>query len=379
MWFITGVDVNRYEFWLRLLMVKGCRSKKLRRLHVKAELTDYQIEQLLHLVELNVEQKTDFYQTNDDYLKSALNWLSCSGNHLITYDDPDYPTLLRHIKDAPLALFVRGNVSHLSLNQIAMVGSRNFSHYGKQWGRYFASELAINGFAITSGLALGIDSICHKAVIDEKGVTIAVLGSGLDSITPRRHISLAEEILNNNGTLVSEFFPLEPAKPEYFPKRNRIISGLCKGVLIVEAALKSGSLITARCALEQGREVFALPGPLGNNGYQGTHCLIQQGANLITRPTDIIEYLNSTLNWLDEDAPSDLDSDDNISIQVQEVLPFSELLSNVGDEVTPVDIIAERMSLSTAEISLQLLELELSGYVASIQGGYIRIRKMNNK
>lgn len=372
--------MNKQEFWLRLLNVKGRRSKNLRRLNIKAELTQYQVEQLLQLTELTGEQKRNFYRPNESYLKSGLDWLSRAGNYLVTYNDADYPALLRHIRDAPLALFVQGNVAQLNQPQLAMVGSRNFSHYGKQWGHYFAAELAASGFVITSGLALGIDSICHRAAMENNGITIAVLGSGLNCITPRKHIALADEILNKNGVLVSEFFPNEPPIPEYFPKRNRIVSGLCKGVLIVEAALKSGSLITARCALEQGREVFALPGPLGNNGYQGTHWLIQQGANLVTQPSEIVEYLDSSLNWLD--AESDYpESGAAVADEIyeQQLLPFADLLSNVGDEITPVDIIAERMSLSTAEISLQLLELELAGYIASVQGGYVRIRHKHRR
>lgn len=367
--------MNKQEFWLRLLTVKGCRTKNLRRINIKTELTQHQVEQLLCLAELTAEQKRAFYQPNEAYLTSGLDWLCRAGNHLVAYNDTDYPQLLRHIRDAPLALFVRGEVSHLNLTQLAMVGSRNFSHYGKQWGHYFAAELSLSGFAITSGLALGIDSICHRAAIENNGVTIAVLGSGLDCITPKKHIALAEEILAKNGVLVSEFFPQESAIPEHFPRRNRIVSGLSKGVLIVEAALKSGSLITARYALEQGREVFALPGPLGNNGYQGTHWLIQQGANLVTQPSDIIEHLNSTLNWLDEQDGTLIPELTAVDDRDEGEQRFSSLLSNVGDEATPVDVIAERMSVTPADISLQLLELELSGDIVSVQGGYIRVRR----
>ena len=374
--------MDKNEFWLRLLMMKGCRARDLKRLKVKKQLTDYQIEQLLNLVELSYEQKQIFYQIDERTLSTSLDWLKMSGNHLITYHDIDYPNLLKHVKDAPVALFVRGNTNHLNQPQIAMVGSRHFSHYGQQWGRYFASELATQRFVVTSGLALGIDSICHKAVLEQKGITIAVLGSGLADITPRRHCALADDILVNDGVLISEFLPTQPAMPENFPKRNRIISGLAKGVIIVEAALKSGSLITARFALEQGREVFVLPGPLGHKGYEGAHWLIQQGAYLVTKPDDIIEYLNSTLEWLapecddfyDGNAIHDLGKNSD-----EQDLPFNMLLSNVGDNITPIDIIAERMSQSPAEIALQLLELELQGRIISVQGGYIRVRQAIKK
>lgn len=373
--------MDKNEFWLRLLMIKGCKTKHLKRLKVKSSLTDYQVEQLLNIAELGDEQRRAFYQVNETLLSASLNWLRMDDNHLITYHDTNYPALLRHVKDAPVALFVRGNPHHLNRTQIAMVGSRHFSHYGQQWGRYFSSELAIQGFVITSGLALGIDSICHNAVLEQKGVTVAVLGSGLENVTPKKHMALSEDILLNDGVLVSEFLPTQPAMPENFPKRNRIISGLAKGVIIVEAALKSGSLITARCALEQGREVFVLPGPLGHEGYDGAHWLIQQGAYLVTKPDDIVEYLNSTLTWLESDH-DDVDChNETISVgeNDEQDLPFSVLLSNVGDNMTPIDVIAERMSQSPAEIALQLLELELQGHITSVQGGYVRVRKVRKK
>lgn len=374
--------MDKNEFWLRLLMMKGGKSKKLKRLKVKESLSDYQVEQQLNIAELSNEQKRAFYQVNEKLLSDSINWLKVTGNHLITYHDANYPALLRHIKDAPIALFVKGKPHYLNKTQIAMVGSRHFSHYGRQWGEHFAAELAIQGFVITSGLALGIDSICHKAVLEQKGSTIAVLGSGLEMITPKKHTTLSEEILTNDGILVSEFLPTQPAVPENFPKRNRIISGLSKGVIIVEAALKSGSLITARCALEQGREVFVLPGPLGHEGYEGAHWLIQQGAYLVTKPDDIVEYLSSTLTWLESDY-HEHDSHDEAEARAknydEQDLPFSELLSNVGDNITPVDSIAERMSQSPAEIALQLLELELQGYITAVQGGYIRIRQAKGK
>jgi DNA processing protein len=367
--------MGKYEFWLRLLLMRGLRAKHVRQINVKEELSDYQVEQLLDRFGLTQEQIKAFYQPNEISLSAGLDWLSQRGHELIVYSDADYPPLLRHIGDAPLALFVKGNLANLKLTQLAMVGSRQFSHYGKRWGEYFASALVKTGFVITSGLALGIDSICHRAAMDHYGKTIAVLGSGLSTIAPKNHLALAERILQSGGTLVSEFLPLETARPEYFPKRNRIVSGLCKGVLIVEAALKSGSLITARLALDQGREVFVLPGPLGNPGYQGNHWLIQQGANLITHPKEIIEYLNATLNWLEDDEVEPVTSTD--AKDKEKALPFAKLLSNVGDEITPIDIIAQRMSLSTADISLQLLELEISGYIASVQGGYVRLRRLD--
>lgn len=363
--------MDNAEFWLRILMVSGLRSKQLRQLSSKIPARVANVDSMLYQLGFNEQQRTEFNQPNEGYLQASLEWLKHSGNSLMTYDDGDYPELLRHIRGAPLVLFVSGNAASLSSTQLAMVGSRNYSHYGEYWGRYFAGELAASGLTITSGLAIGIDGICHRAALDVQGITIAVLGSGLASVTPVCHRRLAERILERNGALVSEFLPTEPAQPHYFPKRNRIISGLSRAVLIVEASLHSGSLITARCALEQGRDVFALPGPLGNNGYEGTHSLIQQGANLVSSPADIIEHLNSSLRWL-----SQLELPEQIEITDKEAPPFAELLEQVGDEATPIDIIAERTGQSVMELAVKLVELELSGYIASIQGGYVRIRKM---
>lgn len=197
-----------------------------------------------------------------------------------------------------------------------------------------------------------------------------MLGSGLAHIYPRRHHRLAERILEQGGAVVSEF-PLETRPlPTNFPRRNRIISGLSMGVLVVEASMRSGSLVTARYALEQGREVFALPGPIGNPMTQGTHWLIQQGAYLVTHPKNIVEQLMSELKWLPATA------DQTISAVEEDVeLPFADVLANVGDEVTPVDVVAERAGQPVPEIVGKLLELELAGWIAAVPGGYVRLRR----
>ena len=202
-------------------------------------------------------------------------------------------------------------------------------------------------------------------------VSIAVLGNGLNTIHPRRHAPLAASLLEQGGALVSEF-PLDVPPLAYnFPRRNRIISGLSKGVLVVEAALRSGSLVTARCALEQGREVFALPGPLGNPGSEGPHWLIKQGAILVTEPEEILENLQFGLHWLPDAPENSFYSPDQEDV----ALPFPELLANVGDEVTPVDVVAERAGQPVPEVVTQLLELELAGWIAAVPGGYVRLRR----
>ena len=325
---------------------------------------------LLGPLGLNDKQRKQFQLAHSCYLKAALKWLEQPGNQMLRYGEAGFPEPLLHINDAPLLLLAKGDITALQLPQIAMVGSRQFSHYGKQWGAYFASGLVHCGFAITSGLAIGIDGICHRAALDAQGITIAVLGSGLGNIYPRRHRRLAAQIIEQGGAIISEYLPTDLPLPDHFPRRNRIISGLSVGVVVIEASLRSGSLITARCALEQGREVFALPGVLGNPMSEGTHWLIQQGAYLVTGPKDIAEQLGSGLNWL----PT-IENKTISSSEAQVELPFADVLANVGDEVTSVDVVAERAGQPVPEVVIKLLDLELAGWIAAVPGGYVRIRR----
>lgn len=241
-------------------------------------------------------------------------------------------------------------------------------------GKLFSVALAGYGITITSGLALGIDGIAHHGALEGKGKTVAVLGNGLREIYPRRHQALAEQIIRNGGAVISEFPLFTPPLPGNFPRRNRIISGLSAGVLVVEAALKSGSLVTVRYALEQGRDVFALPGPIGSPGSEGPHWLIKQGAIPVTAPEDIIEYWRDDLQYI---VPKP-DGANNCANLPSVALPFPELLANVGDEVTPVDVVAERAGQSVPVTVAQLLELELAGWIAAVPGGYVRLRRASH-
>ena len=213
------------------------------------------------------------------------------GNHLICPDDPAYPDLLKEIPAAPLLLYCRGNVAALSLPQLAMVGTRHPTYAGKDNAARLCSELVGCGLAITSGLALGIDGVCHQQALAAGGITLAVLGSGLDCLYPKRHQGLAGQILESGGLLISELAPDKGPLAEHFPRRNRIMSGLSLGTLVVEAALASGSLITARLAAEQGREVFAIPGSIHAPQSRGCHALIRQGAKLVESAQDVLEEL----------------------------------------------------------------------------------------
>jgi len=320
---------------------------------------------------LTAKQFAQFMAFAEASVEKTLRWLDAPDHHLLLATDPLFPAPLRAIADYPAALFFAGPPALLSSQQLAVVGSRNHSWYGERWGRVFCETLARHQLTITSGLARGIDSIAHRAALAVGGKTVAVLGNGLFHHYPRDHASLAQHILENGGGLVSEFPLDQPPRAPHFPRRNRVISGLSLGVLVVEAAIKSGSLVTARIAAEQGREVYAIPGPLGNPGSEGPHWLIKQGATPVTSAEDILENLQGGLCWLPDQTEFS-----NYSIDTEEVaLPFPALLANVGDEVTPVDVVAERAGQPVPETVAQLLELELAGWIAAVPGGYVRLRR----
>ncbi|MCO6056115.1 DNA-processing protein DprA [Pseudomonas sp. MOB-449] len=221
----------------------------------------------------------------------ALAWLEQPGHQLLCWDDPAYPALLTELVNAPPLLYVAGDASLLERPQLAMVGSRRASAAGLDTARAFARSLAGGGFVITSGLALGIDGAAHLGALEAGGQTVAVLGTGLERLYPNRHRGLAARIVEEGGALVSELPLGSPPQPANFPRRNRIISGLSLGVLVVEASPSSGSLITARLAAEQGREVYAIPGSIHHPGARGCHQLIREGASLVEKVEDILEAL----------------------------------------------------------------------------------------
>ncbi|MEA5217635.1 DNA-protecting protein DprA [Enterobacter cloacae] len=362
------------EIWLRLINTGSlCGDQMLSaaaRLHMQARIDDAVVRD----AGLSTKQVQRFFVLNESELQRNLAWLEQPENHLLTADDPRYPPLLRTIPDYPGALFVKGNPEALNSVQLAVVGSRAPSWYGERWGKILCEQLSQSGFTITSGLACGIDGIAHHAALSAKGRSVAVLGNGLFSIYPRRHQALAARLIESEGAIVSEFPLSAPPWPANFPRRNRIISGLSLGVLVVEAALRSGSLVTARYALEQGREVFALPGPIGNPGCEGPHWLIKQGATPVTDAGDILENLRYGLHWLTDEPEKRHFSSDQENV----ALPFPSLLANVGDEVTPVDVVAERAGQPVPVTVAQLLELELAGWIAAVPGGYVRLRRASH-
>jgi len=277
--------------------------------------------------------------------------------------DDEYPSLLKEIIDPPLALFYRGDVSVLQKPLVAVVGSRRASPYGTNAAGHLARELVGAGVVIVSGLARGIDAAAHEAALAGGGTTIAVFGTGIDIVYPRCHRRLVRSI-EQQGLVLSEFPPGTPPLAANFPIRNRVISGICHGTVIVEATGRSGSLITARMAAEQGREVFAVPGPIFSRGSEGTHRLIQYGAKLVHEVNDILEELPGNLHLQASKTSSEPES------PLREVLAVFQ-----ADEAIHIDAAACKLGLSIAAISESILQLELGGWLRAMPGSrYVRVR-----
>lgn len=312
-------------------------------------------------------------------LDSDREWLAAEKHHLLGWDDEDYPSLLREIPGAPAALFVAGDPTLLWMPQIAIVGSRGASGNGLATTQRFARALASAGFTITSGMADGIDGAAHTATLDAGARTIAVLGTGPDLVYPRQHRVLAARI-GAEGALVSEFSPGTPGKAEHFPRRNRIISGLALGTLVIEAGLKSGSLITARYATEQGRDVFAIPGSINNPLARGCHQLIRDGARLVETPEEISHELAMLAAGLGDRLRARLEPHADSAPAAASGTPatrrdgdYARLLEALGYEEAGLDVLAERTGLAVSALSSMLLILELEGVVSAASGGrYIR-------
>ncbi|MGD9339811.1 MAG: DNA-processing protein DprA [Chromatiales bacterium] len=302
----------------------------------------------------------------DSALDPAREWLEQSGNQLLTLISPEYPPLLREIPDPPVTLFASGHYEFLPLPQLAIVGSRNPTPAGEITAQRFARYFAGRGLAITSGLATGIDAASHSGALDADGITIAVCATGLDLTYPAVNKALAARIAER-GALISEF-PLGSApRRHHFPRRNRIISGLAVGTLVVEAARRSGSLITARTALEQGREVFAVPGSIHNPMARGCHRLIRGGAKLVETAEDVLEEISglvgAQLELAGEPPEAPPVSEDPLDSD------YIRLLDSMGFEPVNQDTLVERSGLTAAEVSSMLLILELRGTVAAGHGG----------
>lgn len=312
---------------------------------------------------------------NWDLIDKSLVWAEQEQHHIIALTDPDYPQLLKETVNPPFLLFIAGNKALLNTPQLAIVGSRNPTHNGKENAFAFAKQLSLNGLTIVSGGAAGIDAAAHAGALAANTGTIAVMGTGLDQIYPKTNIKLAQNILEQGGALVSEFLVGTPPLKQNFPMRNRIISGLCFGTLIVEATTRSGSLITARLAGEQNREIFAIPGSIHNPMAHGCHALIRQGAKLVETAQDIFFELKSVINLNQFVANSDA-TEPSFSVNKKNILDpvHKKLLECIEYEPTTIDVIAERSGLKITQITSILLMLELDGYIANTIGGYVRVK-----
>ena len=297
-------------------------------------------------------------------------WLEAApdDHHFIPWADARYPALLREIDSPPLGLFVNGDPDVLSVPQLSVVGSRNPTSGGRQTAREFSRHLAARGLTITSGLALGVDAAAHEGALEADGLTIAVTATGPDRIYPARNRSLAHRVARR-GAVVTEFPCGTPARAGHFPRRNRIISGLATGTLVVEASPRSGSLITARCALEQGREVFAIPGSIHNPLARGCHLLIREGsAKLVEQADEILEEIGAMLNPLSGTAPGDgarTSESDESGLDDD----HRRVLEAVGHDPVPLETVLQRTALTPDVVSSILLVLELSGRIEAMPGG----------
>lgn len=297
---------------------------------------------------------------NSSAVDTALAWAAQAEQHIVTLADPEYPPALLEIPDPPTLLYVRGRVDLLKRAALAIVGSRNATAQGIQNAERFAASFAEAGLVIASGLALGIDAAAHRGALTAKGDTIAFIGTGIDRIYPARNRDLALAI-GDQGTIVSELPIGTPVSAANFPRRNRLISGFSRGVLVVEAAVESGSLITARLAAEQGREVFAIPGSIHSPQSRGCHKLIKQGAKLVETAQDVLEELrwNSAPILTTPTASTQADSEE----------PSHELLTAMGFDPCSLDELTERCGLNAETLVATLLHLELEGRIACLPGG----------
>lgn len=349
--------------WLRLTLVPGIGGETQRKLLTAFGLPEVLFAAGRSAVSGVIGSKAAALLLDSDNMASvatALDWVNGSDQHIVTLADPDYPQALLEIPDPPSVLYVRGRLELLQRQALAIVGSRNPTPQGIHNAERFAAAFADAGLCIASGLALGIDAAAHRGALAANGATVAFIGTGIDRIYPARNCELAREI-GERGAIVSEFPLGTPVMAANFPRRNRLISGLARGVLVVEAAVESGSLITARLAGEQGREVFAIPGSIHSPQARGCHKLIKQGAKLVETAQDVLEELRGLTSAA--------------AAGNAELAPASAatatpaLLDHLGYDPCGLDELAARSGLTAEALSVMLLHLELDGRVASLPGG----------
>lgn len=348
------------QAWLRLSLLPGLGHQSLRKLLVAlgspASILAASQRELCSVV----PEKTAIAIRNGgaapEAWRSVEAWLDDAANHVITLADADYPQSLLEIPDPPPLLYVKGRLDLLNRRGFAIVGSRHATAQGVANAEAFASALSDAGLVIVSGLALGVDAAAHRGGLAGASSTVAVVGTGLDVVYPARNRDLAHRIAAD-GALISEFALGTPALPAHFPRRNRLICGLSKGCLVVEAAISSGSLITARLAADQGREVFAIPGSIHSPLAKGCHALIKQGAKLVESAQDVLEELG-----LSQTAPVPGPESSNASAT-------HPLLVHFGFDPVDTDTLQQRSGLAMAALNTALTDLELAGHIEALPGG----------
>lgn len=407
--------LDEIGYWLALHTVPRCGLSTISTL-LKKFSTPKQILLASHKVLLaagvNPALAKNLRKPDWNTVEFCLRWLEQPQQHILYWDSLYYPPLLREISYPPLILFIKGELSLLQHQALAIVGARNPTATGLEIAHQIASELSELGFVIISGLAKGIDGAAHQGALKNQGLTIAVLGSGLERIYPASNQDLAMDILENGGILLSEFFPLIPPKAENFPRRNRLISGMSLGVIVVEATLRSGSLITASYALEQNREIFAIPGSIRNPLSKGCHALLKEGATLVECTEDIMQGLSflpglskswvnravsasSSYETVDHQAkkrskvPLYSNKHDNLSLDLSLGNPQSKVIQKkkdlnrldsqdkklvecLGFEMTSIDILIIRTGLTIDKLLARLSSLQLQGYIDVVPGDYVR-------
>lgn len=347
------------EAWLRLSLLQGLGHQSLRKLLVAlgspASILAASQRELCAVV----TEKTAIAIRNGGAgmadLAAVEQWLASPANHVVTLADRDYPQALLEIPDPPPLIYVKGRLDLLNRPGFAIVGSRNATAQGLGNAEAFAATLSNAGLTIVSGLALGVDAAAHRGGLDGASSTIAVVGTGLDIVYPARNRELAHRVAER-GALISEFALGTPALAANFPRRNRLICGLAKGCLVVEAAVSSGSLITARLAADQGREVFAIPGSIHSPLAKGCHALIKQGAKLVESAQDVLEELGYVAR---SGAPAD----------TQSLTAEHPLLAHIGFDPVDMDTLQQRSGLAAAALNTALTDLELTGRVEALPGG----------
>ncbi len=308
--------------------------------------------------------------SGDSMSNKEQEWLGKAANQIISSDSADLPELLQRIPDPPTLLYIVGNADALHLPALSIVGSRNPTRGGRETAYEFAKHLGRSGFCIVSGLAQGIDASAHEGALDAGAMTVAFLGHGIDRVYPSANRDLAHRI-SQNGALVSEYPLGSPPRREHFPQRNRLISGLSLGTLVVEAARRSGSLITARLAGEQGREVFAIPGSIHSPLSRGCHQLIKQGAKLVESADDIVSELGALAGHLMQNVP---DEENEESKSIEHDADYEILLNSLSYDPASADELAENSGLTIDQVSSMLLILELEEKIEALAGGKYSLR-----